>query len=76
LREEFEMFRRFNPEGRILVLRGPGGVAAELPDGPNVSSTDGLDFSRIYSTELGIDLTSERRFAAIPEPRRPGPRNR
>lgn len=54
---EYELFRRFHPEGKVLPVPAAGGAARQLAErigGFNKDAMRDVDFARLFRTELNI----------------------
>lgn len=54
---EYEMFRGYHPDAKILLVSAPGGAARQLAERIGVAKGRGLDdidFARYFHTELGL----------------------
>jgi SLOG-like protein len=57
VKAEYELFREFHPEGKVLPVPATGGAARELAEqigGFNEETMGDVNFARLFRTELGI----------------------
>ena len=54
---EYEMFRHFHPDGKVLPVPAAGGAARHLAieHGYHEDMLDDVDFARMFRTELSLE---------------------
>lgn len=65
---ECKLFKRLCPKAKILVLKSPGGAAAEI-DAPTSEYDELLDYVGVFTAELGLNNKLDR-HPTVPKRRR------
>lgn len=55
---EYEIFRRFHPDGKVLPVPAPGGAARQLAErigGFDEAALRDVDFARLFRVELSVE---------------------
>lgn len=61
---EYQLFKKFCPEAKILALKSPGGAAAEIQGVPANEDDELLDYVRAFSSGLGLHQKLDRQPTA------------